>query len=278
MRLLAVALLVALASSACTPIARTGEQPVSPEELRLRAMEGKLTELGKRMVATENRDDARLQDELRTLRGEIERLRYDVESHEKRSKELYLDLDRRVQKLETAPAAASAPYAPALPSFGNGVSAALPGTPPVLGGPGLAVDSRLNTAPAAASSGGSDEEAAYLKAFDALKAQKYDAAIVGFKTMLDRWPQGSFADNAWYWLGESYYIKRQYKPALESFNSLLDRFPASPKVPDALFKGGLAQWELGDKTLARGTWARVVKDYPGSNAATLARQRLEQPR
>ena len=272
-------LAVAVLASACTPLSRTGEEPLSPEEIRLRAIEGKIGDLSRRVSGVENKDESRTQDELRTLRGEIERLRFDIDSQERRGKDLYLDLDRRIQKLEALPGSTVPPFAPATPSFDNGVS-----QPPLSGAaaagtataPALVVSPRLNSTPA--SGGGAEEETAYLKAFDFLKAGKYDSAITGFKAMLDKWPQGNFADNGWYWMGESLYIKRQYKPALDAFNALIERFPASPKVPDALFKGGLTQLELKDTEAAKAAWRRVVKDYPGSKAAGLARQRLDQAR
>ena len=121
-------------------------------------------------------------------------------------------------------------------------------------------------------------QAAYLKAFESLKAGKYDAAITGFRGMLEKWPQGNFSDNGWYWMGETYNVKQQYKAAPESFDTLVERFPASPKVPDALFKAGLSHWSLKETTAAKADWQRVVKDYPSSNAAGLARRRLEQAR
>lgn len=260
---------------ACTPLSRSGEEPLSPEEIRLRAIEGKLSELGRRVSGVENKDETRMQDELRSLRGEIERLRFEVESQERRGRELYLDLDRRLQRMESQPANIVPPFAPAAPSFDNGVVTPPLSAPASSGGPGLVVDPRLG---GVAAGGGAEEEAAYLKSFEFLKAGKYDSAIAGFRAMLDQWPQGNFSDNGWYWMGESLYIKRQYKPALEAFTALVERFPASPKVPDALFKGGLVQWELKDAEAAKGAWRRVVKDYPGSNAAGLARQRLDQAR
>lgn len=275
---LGLALAVVLSATACTPLIRpNGEEPLSPEEIRLRGIEGKLNELNKRMLGVENKDETRMQDELRTLRGEIERLRFDLDSQERRGKELYLDLDRRVQRLERSPATTVPPYAPVTPSFENGVTQP-PLAPAASASPSLVVDPRVTGAGVAAAGGAAEEETAYLKAFDFLKAGKYDSAISGFRSMLEKWPQGNFSDNGWYWMGESYYVKQQYKPALDSFNALIERFPASPKVPDALFKGGLCQAALKDVEAAKASWRRVVKDYPGSNAAGLARQRLDQTR
>ncbi len=257
-------LAVALTATACTPLARTGEEPLSAEEIRMRAVEGKLTEVTRRVNAVENKDDTRLQDDLRALRGELERMRFELDTQSRRAKDMDGDFERRLQKLEAPPLAASAP-----PAGANTVLA--PALPPVIYAP--ATPAAAGGDPTATAA---EEQAAYLKAFDFLKAGKYDSAIVSFRGMLERWPQGNFADNGWYWLGESQYVKRQYKPALDSYTALVERFPASPKVPDALFKSGLTQVELKQPEQAKTTWRRVMKDYPNSNAAGLARQRLSQ--
>ena len=230
----------------------------------MRAVEGKVTELGRRVNAAENKDESKLQEDVRNLRGELERLRFDIDAEVRRSKDSGGDIERRLQKLEAQPSA--------LNTQGFSGSAAeassSPAVPPVVYAP--------PSAAAANGAAAAEEQTAYLKAFEFLKAGKYDSAITGFRGMLDKWPQGNFADNAWYWLGESQYVKRQYKPALDSYTALIERFPASPKVPDALFKSGLTQAELKLVDQAKASWRRVMKDYPNSNAAGLARQRLTQ--
>ncbi len=251
-------LMLAVTATACTPLTRDGRPVLSPEEIRSRAVEGKVIELTRRVNAAENKDDTKTQDELRNLRGEIERVRFDLDTQIRRYKDGGADLERRLQKLEAQPLVAAAPVLDAS-------AASVP--PPV-----------IYTPPVAAATGATaaEEQAAYLKAFDFLKAGKYDNAISSFQGMLVKWPQGNFADNAWYWLGESQYVKRLYKPALESYSALITRFPASPKVPDALFKSGLTQVELQQPEQAKANWRRVLKDYPNANAAGLARQRLAQ--
>lgn len=269
---LSLVLAVALAATACTPLSRNGSEPLSPEEIRMRAVEGKLTELTRRINQAENKDDTKLQDDLRSLRGDLERVRFELDTQTRRSKDLSGDVERRLQKLEAQALAAPAAAAPTSAQPAADLSATAP--------PSVAPPPVIYAAPAAttAESGATaaEEQAAYLKAFESLKAGKYDAAITGFKGMLGQWPQGNFADNAWYWLGESQYVKRQYKAALDSYSALVERFPASPKVPDALFKSGLTQIELQQPDKAKATWRRVMKDYPNANAAGLARQRLAQ--
>lgn len=227
-----------------------GNAPLTVHESRFQAMESRLADLTRKIdnlnAASQSRDLTRLESEMRGLRGEMERLRYDVDSNEKRARELYQDLDRRIQKLESESRPAR-----------------------------LTLEPKISNAPPPPAS--QEEEAAYLRTFDLLKNARYDEAIAGFRDMQTRWPQGRFADNALYWLGESHYVKREYEPALESFRSLMERFPASPKVPDALYKIGLAQIELKQNDDARATLQKLVADYPNTNAARLARQRLEQP-
>jgi len=144
------------------------------------------------------------------------------------------------------------------------------------------LDKRLaGQAPAPAASGqpaagaGADQ-AAYNQAFDILKAGKYVDAITAFQQFLQSWPQSALADNAQYWLGESYYVTRDFQSAAAAFQTLLDRWPDSRKAPDALLKLGYTQAELKHIAQARATLTSVSTRYPGSDAAHLAAARLLQ--
>ena len=67
-----------------------------------------------------------------------------------------------------------------------------------------------------------DEKAAYDQAFQALKELRYADAAEDFRSFLDRYPNSEYADNAQYWLGESYYVTRNYEIALTAFQTLLN--------------------------------------------------------
>jgi tol-pal system protein YbgF len=225
-----------------------GNGPINPQEQRLQSLETRLGDVTRRLEAltqaTASQGVSKLEAEVRGLRGEVERMRFELENSERRSRELYQDLDKRLTRVENE------------------------------GRARLSMEPRIAAPPPVPPS--QEEEAAYTAVFEQLRSGKYDESIAGFKDMLEKWPQGRYADNAWYWLGESYYARKDYDAALTSFRSLLGQFPTSPKAPDALFKVGLCQAEKKQKNDARESWQQVIADYPNSTAAGLAKQRLDQ--
>lgn len=226
-----------------------GQAPLSPQESRLQAVEARVGEVNRKIdnlnAASQSQNLSRLESEMRSLRGEVERLRYDIETGNQRSRELYQDLDRRMQAIENERRSAR-----------------------------LAIEPKIAQPPAVPAN--QEEDAAYSAVLDQLKSGKTDEAIAGFRDFVGRYPQGRLADNAWYWMGEAHFVKRDYESAARSFQTVLDKFPASQKAPDALLKIGMVQLEQKQKDAARTTWQRVIDQYPSSNAANLARQRLDQ--
>lgn len=178
--------------------------------------------------------------ELRALRGQIEEAKHELELVRQQQRDLYADLDRRLLLIENASAPATAD-----------------GTP--------ASEDSLRAA---------DETAVYGDSFAALKAGRYPDAVKGFQVYLAKYPTGPRADSAAYWLGEAYYVQKDYKPALGAFQSVLDKYPDSRKSGDALLKVGFCQYELKAFKNARATLERVTTSHPGTEAARLAAERL----
>ena len=118
------------------------------------------------------------------------------------------------------------------------------------------------------------EQAVYGQAFDALKAGSYSVAIAGFKDFLGTYPASPLAENAQYWLGEAYYVNKDYDAAGGAFRAVLKKWPASRKAPDALLKLGYTQAAQKQYAAARTTLTEVTKKYPGSDPARLAAERL----
>ena len=202
-----------------------------------------------------------LQAEVQSLRGLVEQLQNEIEQLKQRGRDQYVDIDTRLQRLEggapRAPAAAATP-APAVSG------------PPPRDTPAPSVDPSM---PAPASNP-ADEAGAYGAAFEHLKAGDYVASARGFHDFLEAYPNAALAPNAWYWLGESYYVTQNYELAAQSFDTLLTHFPDSNKAGDALLKLGYARLELGNRDEGERLLQMVIDRYPGSDVARLAEGRL----
>lgn len=178
------------------------------------------------------------------LQGRVETLEYQAEETGDRQRDLYQDLDQRIQNLEQRlQASAGGPLAP--------------GQLPV--------------------PGGSDRDN-YQAAFELLKEQRYEDAASAFDQFLETYPDSELADNAQYWLAESYYVTAQFEEALAEFEAVIDAYPDSRKAADALLKMGYCNYELERWDAARNALQRVQREFPETTAARLADQRLDRMR
>ncbi len=200
---------------------------------------------------------AQMQTEVQALRNQVEQLQNENAQLAQRNREQYVDLDTRLQRMEGG--AASAPPAAAAPPASSPRNSVA--SPPARREPAAVAPS-------------SDDQGAYAAAFDALKRGDYVESARAFQAYLRAYPQGPLAPNAWYWLGESYYVTQNYPIALQAFETLLGEFPDSGKAPDALLKKGYCQIELGQGGPGRQTLNRVINEFPGTEAARLAASRL----
>ena len=208
-----------------------------------------------------------LQTDVQALRGQVEQLQNENEQLKQRNREQYVDLDTRLQRLEGgAPTASSSVPPPRPPASGPAIPATTAAAP-------ADTDTDAAGTPASNPAG---EAAAYGAAFDMLKRGDYVASAHAFKIFLDDYPQATLAPNAWYWLGESYYVTQNYPIALDAFQNLLAQFPDSGKAPDALLKKGYCQIELKQVGVGQQTLQQVIDQYPGSDAANLAQNRLRE--
>lgn len=223
-----------------------------------------------------------LQDEVRMLRGQMEEQGRELENLKRRQRDQYLDLDQRLSEIRTAqPAVSSGPAVS--PSTAQGPTLSPAEDTPAVRDP---VESQSQVTPIgqpvvqsqAAPVSAQDEKAAYDTAFQALKELRYADAAEEFQSFLDQYPNSEYADNAQYWLGESYYVTRNYDIALASFQSLLSQYPDSPKAPDALLKVGYTHYELEQWDSARAALTQVQENYPGTTLSRLAENRLRSMR
>ena len=207
-----------------------------------------------------------LQQQLSQLQGQIEELQHQNQQLQDSQKAQYADVDSRLSRLEKGGAAQAQP--PAAPA--NVPQAPAPATAAVAPVPGQ--QAAPATVPTAAANPA--EQAAYDAAFKSLRAGDYVTASRGFRDFLTKYPDSALAPNAYYWLGESYYVTMNYPVAIEAFQRLVKQYPQSDKVSDGLLKVGYCQIELKQQDAAIATLKQVSAKYPGTKAAGLAQERL----
>jgi tol-pal system protein YbgF len=226
-----------------------------------------------------------MQMEMQELRGLVEMQQFEIQKLQRQQRDQYLDIDSRIgfDRGESG----SAPSDPALLTDPNDLSIDVGGdeldaivpssgsqTPLIAPVPSSDGALGIPSLPSPETTGGSERDG-YSAAFELLKERKYDEANVAFNDLLRRFPQGQFTDNARYWLGETYYVQRNYPAALAEFDRLAQLNPDSPKVPGALLKIGYIQYEQQAFDQARTALEAVVSRYPNSTEARLAQSRLE---
>jgi tol-pal system protein YbgF len=263
-----VAVVAALgAGCASTPAAD------DPIQLKLNDIDARVTRI-ERIISNQSLVELaqhldQVQADVRQLRGRVEELEYNAEAMHKQQRDLYSDLDKRIAALGGGSSGAAA--AGALGGAGSAAGSSSPQSPA-----GAAGSAGPPAAGSGADSGGSSEEqTVYAQSFDALKAGSYSVAITGFKSFLSSYPASPLAENAQYWLGEAFYVTRDFDSATGAFRNVLQKWPDSRKAPDSLLKLGYTQLEQKKTGEGRATLSQVVQKYPGTDAAKLAAERLQ---
>jgi len=252
---------------------------------RLESLELQMTQLqeavrGQALVELSQRLDA-LEAEARALRGDLDILQRDNEDRRKQQADLATEFDRRIAAIETRLAAAAS-AATAQPSGAAPAGEQAADTAAAVAGQTAAMASLPPAAPTASSAPAStsapvpteNPEVLYGRAFDALKASNYPDAISGMSGFVAQFPTHPLADNAQYWLGQTYYVTRDYAKAIDAFAAVGSRSPDSSKAPDALLKKGLSELSLGRNDAARASFNEVLRRYPQNDAARTAREQL----
>ncbi len=175
-----------------------------------------------------------LRQENARLRGQVETLSNEVATLQKRNRDLYTDLDARLKKMEPQ---------------------------------SVTVDGRSAAVDRA-------ELAAYETPLAQFRAGDFKGSLPGFQQFVARYPASAYAPAAQYWIGSAHYAIKDYKSAIAAHRTLVERYADSPRVPDALLSIAESQVQLGDRKSANATLNRVIKEFPETEAAKIARDRL----
>ena len=191
-------------------------------------------------------DLERLRIDIAALRNQIEVLTNEVANSQRRQKDLYEDLDARLRK-----------------NIYSDLDARLRKLEPQR----LSIDGK-----------DADIEQSEQKTFDAaialFKASNYASAERAFNNFLSRYPDSAYAAQAYYWLGNTHFAQRDFSNALPAYQAVYKRFSMSQKAADAMLNTASCQIELNETTEARETLEALLKKYPKSQAAGMAKGRL----
>lgn len=214
-----------------------------------------------------------LQSELQRLLGEIELQKHTLDEIKKRQRDLYIDIDRRLLQIERRSGSSSGtssissmPLPLAAP-----VTTQAPQQEPA------ETDKKVISPPSVINNK-EGEQVAYQKAFDLLRALRYEKATQAFRQFLNDYPHGRYAHIAQYWLAETSYHTRKYDIAVTDYQTLINQYPKSPKRADALLKIGYSQFELKDFEKAKSVLKKLIQSYPGTTEAGQAENLLQKIR
>jgi len=238
---------------------------------------GRLENLLKNQVLIEQTQRMeQIQQELTDLRELVERQEHQLGLIKQRQRNLYQDIDRRLNDLEIqggkpASSAGSGVTAAGAASASSGISSPVPP-------PGVAVNSTSGTTPTivpAPVAGDKNGKPAYSQAFNTLKEGKYQQAITAFNNFQQTYPDSIYGANAQYWLGEAYSVTRDYKTALAEFQKVVGQYPQSNKVEGAMLKIGYTYYEMRDWASAKTSLDAVIAKFPGTTVSRKAKERLQ---
>ncbi|HYQ48709.1 MAG TPA: tol-pal system protein YbgF, partial [Thermodesulfovibrionales bacterium] len=116
--------------------------------------------------------------------------------------------------------------------------------------------------------------AAYDAAYQLFKDKKYKESRTKFEAFLKEYPKSERADNAQFWIAESYYADKDFESAILSYETLLKKYPNSSKASGGMLKQGYAFIEIGDLKTGRIILHKLTEKYAGSKEAELAKKKI----
>ena|SRR3990167_10493160 len=199
---------------------------------------------------------ADLQQQLQQLQGQMQVEQHDLKTLDEQQRNFYQDLDQRLNDLKTL--------------VEKGVPPSSSTTPP---SDATDISTPTNTTDTSTSSG-NDELKAYQAAFKFISSKEYDKAVDSLQNFLKKYPNGTYAVNAHYWLGEIYYLQTKKDQASQEFQTVINDYPTSSKVSDAMLKYGYILRDQGNSAAAQSEFKKIIKTYPSTSAARLAKLQL----
>ena len=193
-----------------------------------------------------------LKQDIARLRGQNETLLNQAENLERRQRDLYVDLDTRLRKMEQAQQQLQQGQTQLQQS-----------------------QAQLQEKLTAPEREAAKEKETYENALNQFRQNNFGASIAAFQAFMSAYPSSQLVPSAQYWVGNAYYALRDYGNAIAAQQKILATWPDNAKAPDALLNIASSQAEMGDQRAARETLQQLLKKFPTSPAAEQAKQRLQ---
>ncbi|NVK22725.1 MAG: tol-pal system protein YbgF [Kangiellaceae bacterium] len=245
----------------------------------IRAIQAQETNQQNQLIAELVMQINQLQQEVRELRGQVEEQDYRLKQMSKQQKQLYLDIDRRLQSGSVVSEAQSDDEQ--LDGLSGEVDEnGVVNDTATQTQDNSAADSTVNSASQERANNVnglqqlSDAQSDYNQAFSQLKDKNFVAAKDAFVAFVERYPSEPLTSNAHYWLGQLYYNDKQYEQAEQQFKLVYVNFPQANKMDAAMLKIGQIHEKRGNKEAAKATYQKIAEMFPNSTAGKLAKAKL----
>jgi len=280
-------------------VVETGSDNSSPQTSSQAGANNAGSNNGNEIIVTLYNMVEALQREVQTLRGLVEEQTYQIRRMENEQRDRYLDVDNRLSELNQRIA---------LSANGNGIGIGNT-TPQVFGAGNISEPSSLESAAQEAlnpnmnnssinpvisdrleptfplstdnsqstivlneapSIDPKSEEELYQEARNLLLNDgEFESSIFVFQQMIEDYPQGRLAPNAYYWQGEALILVERYSQAINVFNQVVDNFPAHEKAPDSMLKLGIVYSLMDNDRRAQQVWRELLEHFADSGSASL---------
>ena len=107
-------------------------------------------------------------------------------------------------------------------------------------------------------------EEIYQRAYNILSKGNYEAAEAAFSTFIKDYPDHNLTSNAYYWLGQTFFVRKDHQKAAATFAEGYIKIPNGSKAADQLFKLGISLNSLNKNTDACATFKKLDKEFPGA--------------
>jgi tol-pal system protein YbgF len=209
-----------------------------------------------------------LQQEVQSLRGQLEDQGHELKLMKESQRDRYIDLDKRISLLMSAsanePKYSSAQSQRVEQQPAAFQAAAIKANPPVnslVSSPLAPVDLQPPTA---------QSQQAYNDAYNLIPQRNFDEAELALTKFVKDYPNNTLTGNGYYWLGEVKLVQGKSQEAIDAFTTVIKNFPGHSKEQDSLYKLGTVTDQLGDTAKAKSYLQDVIRRFPDSKAAKLA--------